>query len=79
MANQRHFVDRFGRTKADLGGMVGCPIHGQDVEVDQCLACGRLDRIALAEKLPFIVCDGEPSAHESAIHSDFAAAITRWR
>lgn len=37
-------------------GRVRCPVRRRDVEVDDCLGCGRLREARLDADLPVIVC-----------------------
>lgn len=40
-------------------GLVGCPIQGADVDVEECLRCLRL-REVVRERRPYVVCEGVP-------------------
>lgn len=44
----RSFVD---------GARVGCPLRDSDVDIEECLACGKLRRV-VDDDPPFVVCTG---------------------
>ena len=39
------------------GTRVGCPLRGVDVEIDECLTCGKLRNI-VEDDLPYVICGG---------------------
>jgi len=47
-----HYVDR---------GLVSCPRHGRDVEVDLCAGCEWMTKIDLHAKPPFVRCEPGPA------------------
>jgi hypothetical protein len=48
MPKELHLVDE---------GFVYCPRRRKDVDVEQCFACSRLDRMDLDARHPYVVCD----------------------
>jgi hypothetical protein len=44
--NDRSFVD---------GARVGCPLRGTDVDIEECMACGKLLRVVDDDR-PYVVC-----------------------
>ena len=39
------------------GPRVSCPLRGVDVQIDECLACGKLRNI-VEDDLPYVICAG---------------------
>lgn len=53
------------------GGNVGCPVTGENVEVDRCYACGLLGDIVsrTGEDLTYVVCAGKPKQRLASAYS----------
>jgi len=39
------------------GARVGCPVRGTDVDIEECMACGKLLRVVENDP-PYVTCDG---------------------
>jgi hypothetical protein len=37
------------------GARVGCPLRGTDVDIEECMACGRLLRL-IGDDPPYVLC-----------------------
>ncbi len=40
------------------GTRVSCPLRGIDVQIEECLACGKLRNI-VGDDLPYVICAGQ--------------------
>ena len=40
------------------GTRVACPLRGVDVQIEECLACGKLRNI-VNDDLPYVICGGK--------------------
>ena len=56
----------FGRTREDHrplsnGSRVSCPLRGTDVDIEVCMACGKLHRV-VSDDPPYVTCTALPRA-----------------